>query len=152
MWLCAPAWDSDTVFAALIGGAGHCSVTPRRTRRAGRLLRERHPDLAQPLDHHRRHRRMPRSPRPPRRPAPRVLLRRILAVDGDARLDVRLHAAAGFGAHHRATRTGTTPGAGPPGPAACTCAGPAPPAPDRPAPGTRCSAPPYAWTPTRITT
>ncbi|MER6503870.1 trehalase-like domain-containing protein [Streptomyces sp. NPDC001455] len=28
-WLCAPHWHSDAVFAALIGGPGHYSVTPR---------------------------------------------------------------------------------------------------------------------------
>lgn len=28
VWLCVPRWDSNAVFSALIGGAGHYSVTP----------------------------------------------------------------------------------------------------------------------------
>jgi alpha,alpha-trehalase len=28
-WMCAPRWDSDAVFASLIGGAGIYAVTPR---------------------------------------------------------------------------------------------------------------------------
>ena len=28
VWLCAPRWDSDAVFASLIGGAGEYTVTP----------------------------------------------------------------------------------------------------------------------------
>ncbi|MGH3420292.1 MAG: trehalase-like domain-containing protein, partial [Streptosporangiaceae bacterium] len=28
MWLCAPRWDSDAVFSALIGGGGLYAVTP----------------------------------------------------------------------------------------------------------------------------
>lgn len=31
-WLCAPGWDSDAVFACLIGGPGVYAVTPDRTR------------------------------------------------------------------------------------------------------------------------
>ena len=27
-WMCAPRWDSDAVFSALIGGAGLYAVTP----------------------------------------------------------------------------------------------------------------------------
>src|SRR4051794_32220350 len=28
-WMCAPRWDSDAVFAALIGGDGFFAITPR---------------------------------------------------------------------------------------------------------------------------
>ncbi|MCF2437441.1 DUF5911 domain-containing protein [Streptomyces thinghirensis] len=28
VWLCAPRWHDDAVFAALIGGAGHFNVEP----------------------------------------------------------------------------------------------------------------------------
>ena len=27
-WMCAPRWDSDAVFSALLGGAGRYAVTP----------------------------------------------------------------------------------------------------------------------------
>lgn len=27
-WMCAPRWDSPTVFAQMLGGAGRYSVTP----------------------------------------------------------------------------------------------------------------------------
>lgn len=96
-WLCAPHWDSDAVFAALIGGAGHYAVTPRgrfvwggyyesgtliwRSRwiTEGGIIECREA-LAFPGDRHRA-----------------VLLRRITALDGSARVAVRLEPAAGFG-------------------------------------------------------
>ena len=31
VWMCAPRWDSDAVFSALIGGDGVYAVTPART-------------------------------------------------------------------------------------------------------------------------
>ncbi|MFJ7280205.1 glycoside hydrolase family 15 protein [Kitasatospora sp. NPDC098663] len=99
VWLCAPTWDSDAVFSALIGGHGWYTVTPtapsvwggyyesgsliwrsRWTTTSG--IVECREALAFPGDPHRV-----------------VLLRRILAVDGDAGLDANLHPAAGFGAH-----------------------------------------------------
>ncbi|MFF2147002.1 trehalase-like domain-containing protein [Kitasatospora sp. NPDC058190] len=52
-WMCAPGWDSDAVFAALIGGDGWYTVT-HSVVRVGRLLRTGQPDRAQPVDHHRR--------------------------------------------------------------------------------------------------
>lgn len=30
VWMCAPRWDSDALFSALIGGAGHFTVSPDR--------------------------------------------------------------------------------------------------------------------------
>ncbi|MFJ8849901.1 glycoside hydrolase family 15 protein [Streptomyces sp. NPDC102437] len=96
-WLCAPRWDSEAVFAALIGGAGHYTVTPRgRFVRGGyyedgslvwcnRWITERgivecHDALVLPGDPHRA-----------------VLLRRIEAVDGTAEVMVGLEPCAGFG-------------------------------------------------------
>ena len=96
-WLCAPRWDSDAVFAELIGGSGRYQVTP-----AGRFVHggfyedgslvwhsrwvtedgivECHEALAFPGDPHRA-----------------VLLRRIVAEEAPARLRVALEPAAGFG-------------------------------------------------------
>ena len=99
VWLCAPTWDSDAVFAALIGGPGWYTVTPTepfvwggyyedgsliwRSRwiTTGGIVECREA-LAHPGDPHRA-----------------VVLRRILAVDGDTRVDVHLYPAPGFGAH-----------------------------------------------------
>ncbi|MEV6206259.1 glycoside hydrolase family 15 protein [Kitasatospora sp. NPDC051914] len=98
VWMCAPGWDGDALFAALIGGTGHYTVTPAEPfvwggyYESGSLIwRSRwtttdgivecREALAHPGDPHRA-----------------VLLRRIMAVDGEARVDVRLHPAAGFGA------------------------------------------------------
>ncbi|MGA5820310.1 glycoside hydrolase family 15 protein [Kitasatospora sp. NPDC094028] len=99
VWMCAPAWEDDAVFAALIGGAGWYTVTPdgpfvrggyyepgslvwrSRWITTGGIVECREA-LAHPGDRHRA-----------------ALLRRIEAVHGDARVDVRLRPAAGFGAH-----------------------------------------------------
>ena len=89
-WMCAPRWDSDAVFSALIGGSGTYSVTPaavgvwgghyepgtliwrsRWVTRAG--IVECREALAFPGE-----------------PARAVVLRRIHAVEGDARLEVVL--------------------------------------------------------------
>ncbi|MFB7668230.1 glycoside hydrolase family 15 protein [Kitasatospora sp. NPDC056138] len=96
-WMCAPSWDSDAVFSNLVGGAGAYAVTPvgrfvwggyyedgtmiwrsRWTTEAGIL--ECREALAFPGDEHRA-----------------VILRRITAVDGPARLHVVLELAPGFG-------------------------------------------------------
>ncbi|WP_369142571.1 glycoside hydrolase family 15 protein [Streptomyces sp. R44] len=97
VWMCAPAWDDDAVFAALIGGDGWYSVTPDGPfvwggyYEPGSLIwRSRwitldgivecREALLHPGDPHRA-----------------VVLRRILAVDCEARLNVELSLAAGFG-------------------------------------------------------
>ncbi|MGW2821245.1 glycoside hydrolase family 15 protein [Streptomyces sp. NPDC001443] len=99
VWMCAPGWDSDAVLAALIGGEGWYTVSPTGPfvwggyYESGSLvwrnrwittdgIVECREALAHPGDPHRA-----------------VVLRRILAVDGDAHVDVRLNPAAGFGAH-----------------------------------------------------
>ncbi|MEU6863389.1 glycoside hydrolase family 15 protein [Streptomyces sp. NPDC046876] len=97
VWMCAPAWHDDAVFAALIGGPGWYTVTPagpyvwggsyepgsliwrsRWVTRTGIVqCRE---ALAYPGDRRRA-----------------VLLRRVEAVDGPAEVTVRLQLAPGFG-------------------------------------------------------
>jgi alpha,alpha-trehalase len=99
-WLCAPRWDSDAVFSALLGGAGVYAVTPQEPRfvwggyyEDGTLIwRSRwvtpggfvecREALSYPAD-----------------PDRVVLLRRVLAVDGPARVRVVLDLRAGFGRH-----------------------------------------------------
>jgi hypothetical protein len=97
VWLCAPRWDSDAVFAALIGGRGGYRVGP-----TGRFvwggyyeddslvwrsrwitedgIVECREALAFPGDRDRV-----------------VLLRQVVAVDGDARVQLLCEPAAGFG-------------------------------------------------------
>jgi GH15 family glucan-1,4-alpha-glucosidase len=112
-WLCAPRWDSPAVFSGLLGGAGRYTVTPAdpwhvwggyyesgtliwRSRWVGDWRTECREALAMPAD--------------PRRA---VLLRRITAVDGPAKVNVTLDLRAGFGkermtdlARHRNTKHG----------------------------------------------
>ncbi|MFF4825919.1 glycoside hydrolase family 15 protein [Streptomyces sp. NPDC001312] len=97
VWMCAPAWDSEAVFSALIGGPGWYDVTPTGPfvqggyyEQGGLIWRSRwittggivecREALALPGDPHRV-----------------TVLRRVMAADGDARVDVRLYLAAGFG-------------------------------------------------------
>jgi alpha,alpha-trehalase len=96
-WLCAPRWDSPAVFSGLLRGQGRYAVTPSdpwhvwggyyesgsliwRSRWVGDSRIECREALAMPAD--------------PRRA---VVLRRIEAVDGPARVHVVLDVRAGFG-------------------------------------------------------
>ncbi len=96
-WMCAPGWDSDAVFSGLIGGSGTYAVTPRGRfvwggyyEGNGLIWRSRwvtddgivecREALAFPGDPHQA-----------------VLLRRVIAVDGDAHVRVILQPAAEFG-------------------------------------------------------
>jgi len=96
-WLCAPRWDSPAVFGGLLGGQGRYAVTPAdpwyvwggryesgtliwRSRWVGGSRTECREALAMPADPHRV-----------------VILRRIEALDGPARVDVVLDVRAGFG-------------------------------------------------------
>jgi GH15 family glucan-1,4-alpha-glucosidase len=99
-WMCVPRWDSDAVFSSLIGGAGMYAITPTDPRMVwggyyeeGSLIwRSRwvtttgivecREALAFPGDPH-----------------AAVVLRRIMATDGPARVRVVLDARAGFGTH-----------------------------------------------------
>jgi GH15 family glucan-1,4-alpha-glucosidase len=96
-WLCAPRWDSPAVFGGLLGAPGGYAVTPAdpwhvwggyyesgsliwRSRWVGAARTECREALAMPADPHRV-----------------VILRRIMAVDGPARVNVVLDVRAGFG-------------------------------------------------------
>ena len=99
-WMCAPRWDSEAVFSRLIGGAGGFLVTPEDRwwvwggyYDEGSLIRnsrwvltdsvtECREALAMPADRDRA-----------------VLLRRVRAVRGDARVSVHLDLRAGYGEH-----------------------------------------------------
>ena len=103
-WLCAPGWDADGVFSCLIGGPGVYAVTPEEPRfvwggyyEDGTLIwrsrwitssgfTECREALAYPGDPH-----------------TAVVLRRVVALDGPARVKVVLDLRAGFG-RHRMTR------------------------------------------------
>ncbi len=100
VWMCAPRWDSDAVFSSLIGGSGVYAITPADPRfvwggyyEPGSLIwRSRwvtdggiiecREALAFPGESGRA-----------------VVLRRIVAIEGAARVEVVLEARAGFGRH-----------------------------------------------------
>ena len=100
VWMCAPRWDSEAVFSALIGGAGMYAVTPVEQPfvwggyyEPGSLIwRSRwitttqaiecREALAMPGDQH-----------------TAVALRRVEAIDGDTRVRVVFDPRAGFGRH-----------------------------------------------------
>jgi len=100
VWMCAPRWDSDAVLSTLIGGAGVYAVTPEQTRyvwggyyEPGSLIWhsrwvttsgiiECREALAFPAD-----------------PGTAVVLRRVTAVEGAARVRVVLDLRPGFGRH-----------------------------------------------------
>ena len=97
-WMCFPSWDSPSVFSALLGGAGHYQVTPADDRFVwGGYYEEStliwnsrwvttdsviecREALAFPAD-----------------PSRAVILRRVRAVEGPARVAVRLDARADYG-------------------------------------------------------
>ena len=96
VWMCSPRWDSDAVFSALLGGVSGYCITPTDRyvwggfyEEATLIWRSRwvtstgiiecREALAFPGDEHRA-----------------VLLRRVMAVDGDAHVTVALNPQAGF--------------------------------------------------------
>ena len=99
-WMCAPRWDSDGVFSTLIGGRGSYAVTP-----AGRFVWGGYYEPGSLIWRSRwitengiiECREALAFPGDPRRS---VLLRRIVAVAGNARVEVALEPAAGFGHDH----------------------------------------------------
>ncbi len=97
VWLCMPGWASPPIFSALLGGRGGYAITPTdphyvwggyyepgtliwRSRWVGDGVAECREALAMPA-----------------RPRGAVLLRRVEAVDGPARLQVTLDVRAAFG-------------------------------------------------------
>lgn len=99
-WMCAPSWDSDAVFSALIGGRGVYAITPDRTRfvwggyyedgsliwRSRWVTETGFTECREALSY-------------PGDADSAVLLRRVQAVDGPARVKVVLDVRAGFGRH-----------------------------------------------------
>ena len=97
VWMCAPRWDSDAIFSSLIGGSGAYAITPAETYVWGGFYEpgsliwrsrwvttsgiiECREALAYPADPHRL-----------------ILLRRVIAVDGDAHVQVTLSPHSNFG-------------------------------------------------------
>lgn len=98
-WMCAPRWDSDAVFDSLIGGAGVYAVTPRErfvwggVYEPGSLIWRSRWVTASGIIECREALAFPGEP------GRAVLLRRIIAVDGDARVHLICDPRPGFGAH-----------------------------------------------------
>ncbi len=99
VWMCAPRWHDDAIFASLIGGRGRYSITPvgrytsggqyedgtliwRSRWVAGRAIIESKEALALPAEPHRA-----------------VLLRQVTALHGNATVRVLLETRGGFGRH-----------------------------------------------------
>ena len=104
VWMCAPRWESDAVFSALIGGPGVYAVTPaERSFVWGGyyepdtlIWRSRWVTTAQEIE-------CREALAMPGDPHAAVALRRILAIDGDTQVRVFLDPRAGFG-RHKATQ------------------------------------------------
>lgn len=106
-WLCAPRWDSDAVFAALIGGGGCFAITPTDRRHVwggyyepGTLIWHSHWVTGHGQIECREALAFPAEP------GRVVVLRRVIAVHGEARVTVMLEPRAGFG-HYGSTHLHT---------------------------------------------
>lgn len=99
-WMCSPRWDSEAVFSTLIGGGGSYAITPSDPRHVwggyyepGTLIwRSRWASTHAMIESR-------EALVFPGRTDRVVLLRRICAVDGPARVRVLLDPRAGFGRH-----------------------------------------------------
>ncbi|MCV7343406.1 glycoside hydrolase family 15 protein [Mycolicibacterium rhodesiae] len=96
-WMCAPRWDSDAVFGSLIGGGGSYTITPTETfvwggyyEPASLIWRSRWVTVSGIIE-------CREALAFPGRDDTAVVLRRIEAIRGDARLQVRLQPTAEFG-------------------------------------------------------
>jgi hypothetical protein len=95
VWMCAPRWDSEAVFSALIGGVGGYAVTPSRRfvwggyYEHGLIWRSRWVTDTGIVE-------CREALAFPGRRDRTVILRQIIAVSGDAELDVTLCPVAGF--------------------------------------------------------
>jgi alpha,alpha-trehalase len=100
VWMCAPRWDSDAVFATLVGGAGVYAVTPADPSfvwggyyEPGTLIwRSRWVTTTQEIE-------CREALSMPGDPHTAVALRRVLAIDGDTQVRVFFDPRAGFGRH-----------------------------------------------------
>jgi hypothetical protein len=100
VWMCAPRWDSDALFSALIGGGGVYAVTPAEPSfvwggyyEPGTLIwRSRWVTTAQQIE-------CREALSMPGDPHTAVALRRVLAIDGDTQVRVFFDPRAGFGRH-----------------------------------------------------
>ena len=96
-WLCAPRWHDDAICSALLGGPGFYAITPRDTYvwggcyEPGSLIWRNRWVTGDGVVECRDALALPASP------TRLVLLRRVVALDGWARLSVRLSLRAGFG-------------------------------------------------------
>ncbi len=99
VWMCVPRWDSDAVFSSLIGGHGSYSITPCDRfvwggyYEEGTLIWNSRWVTASGIIECREALAFPAEP------DRAVILRRVMAVDGDAHVRVVLDPRAGFGAH-----------------------------------------------------
>jgi alpha,alpha-trehalase len=100
VWMCAPRWDSDAVFSTLIGAPGVYAVTPADPSfvwggyyEPGTLIwRSRWVTTAQEIE-------CREALSMPGDPHTAVVLRRVLAIDGDTQVRVFFDPRAGFGRH-----------------------------------------------------
>jgi GH15 family glucan-1,4-alpha-glucosidase len=102
-WLCAPRWDSDAVFSTLVGGPGTYAITPTGRfvwggyyEEGSLIWRSRWVTQSGVVE-------CREALSFPGHPDRLCLLRRIIAVDGDAEVRVVLDPRANFG-RHRATK------------------------------------------------
>ncbi|MFB9833536.1 glycoside hydrolase family 15 protein [Actinoallomurus acaciae] len=97
-WMCAPGWADDAVFSSLIGGAGVYAVTPRERfvwggdYEPGTLIWRSRWVTSSGITECREALAFPGEP------GRAVLLRRIIAAEGDARVHVVCDSRPGFGA------------------------------------------------------
>jgi alpha,alpha-trehalase len=106
VWMCAPRWDSDALFSALIGGAGVYAVTPVEQPfvwggyyEPGSLIwRSRWVTTTQAIE-------CREALAMPGDGQTAVVLRRVEAIDGDTRVRVTFDPRGGFG-RHRPSHTG----------------------------------------------
>ena len=99
VWMCFPRWDSDAIFSALLGGAGAYAITPQERfvwggyYDPGSLIWNSRWTTADAVIECREALILPT------RPDSAVILRRVIARQGTARLDLTLDPRAGFGRH-----------------------------------------------------
>ncbi|MBG0737954.1 glycoside hydrolase family 15 protein [Paeniglutamicibacter antarcticus] len=99
VWMCVPRWDSDAVFSSLIGGHGSYAITPQGRfvwggyYEEGTLIwRSRWVTESGIIE-------CREALAFPAEPGRAVILRRVMAVEGDAKVRVILDPRAGFGHH-----------------------------------------------------